>query len=101
MFNELLLFEWFLYGVPMEFFIQTRTRRLLLSEGTQESVQSQCHGLGIAVLNQQIEGWSQEDGEPEILDNLKAWMSRNWFDVVGSKDPKHFRAGTRVVEALL
>ena len=25
-------------------------------------------------------------------------MSRNWFEIVGSKDLKHFRAGTRVEE---
>ena len=30
--------------------------------------------------------------------NLKAWLSWNWFEVVGSGDPRHLRAGTRVEE---
>jgi hypothetical protein len=33
---------------------------------------------------------------PEPMDNLQQWVSRNWYDVVGSEDVRHFRAGTRV-----
>ena len=29
-------------------------------------------------------------------DELKEWVRRNWFDVVGSGDVKHYKAGTRV-----
>ncbi|MEM9890948.1 MAG: hypothetical protein AAF962_08810 [Actinomycetota bacterium] len=31
------------------------------------------------------------DGE-----RLERWLSRNWFEVVGSGNPKHFEAGTRI-----
>ena len=29
---------------------------------------------------------------------LRAWLSWNWFEVVGSNDPRHLRAGTNVGE---
>jgi len=31
-----------------------------------------------------------------IDDNLKAWVSRSWYEVVNSGDEKHLKAGTRV-----
>jgi len=30
--------------------------------------------------------------------DLKAWLSWNWYEVVGSNDPRHLRAGTNVEE---
>ena len=35
------------------------------------------------------------DGTVVGADSLKSWLSRNWFDVVGSADIGHYRAGTR------
>jgi len=34
-------------------------------------------------------------GEPIMVD-LRAWLSWNWYEVVGSNDPRHLRAGTNV-----
>ncbi len=31
-----------------------------------------------------------------MLDDLRHWMSRNWYDIVQSNDFRHFSAGTRV-----
>ncbi len=37
------------------------------------------------------------DGTTEKTgDTLKDWVSRHWYDVVGTGDGRHFRAGTRV-----
>ena len=35
---------------------------------------------------------------PQVLDGepLRSWLSREWYDVVGSGDERHLRAGTRV-----
>jgi hypothetical protein len=33
-----------------------------------------------------------------VEDDLKAWISRNWYEIVASGDGRHFRAGTRVEE---
>jgi hypothetical protein len=48
-----------------------------------------------------LEPWSGGEGpplpdEPETADTLRHWISRVWFDVVGSDDARHYRAGTRV-----
>ncbi len=32
---------------------------------------------------------------PRFFDSFRAWLSCTWFEVVGSGDEKHFRAGTR------
>lgn len=48
-----------------------------------------------------LEPWGGGEGlvlpdEPESRDTLRHWISRAWFDVVGSDDLRHHRAGTRV-----
>ncbi|MBV9937977.1 MAG: hypothetical protein JO150_05695 [Acidobacteriaceae bacterium] len=35
------------------------------------------------------------EAEPAFHGEFKAWLSRSWFEVVGSGDPKHAKAGTR------
>lgn len=30
------------------------------------------------------------------IPELQAWVSRRWYEIVGSEDPKHLRAGTKV-----
>lgn len=34
--------------------------------------------------------------EEHTTDSLKRWVSRTWFDIVGSRNFKHWQAGTRV-----
>ncbi len=37
------------------------------------------------------------DGAPVVnLDRFQHWVSRTWYDIVGSGDLRHFRAGTNV-----
>ena len=37
-----------------------------------------------------------EEPEPGNQDSFNRWVSRTWYDVVGSGDLRHYRAGTRV-----
>ena len=51
------------------------------------------------VLGQFDDGCAVEGEDScQPTDNLKRWMSRNWFEIVGSNDLRHFKAGTRVEE---
>lgn len=42
------------------------------------------------------EGSETGDGQVWGANSFKRWVSRNWYDVVGTGDGKHYRAGTRV-----
>jgi len=40
-----------------------------------------------------------EPATPTSLTSVREWVSQTWWQVVGSGDPKHLRAGTQVQEA--
>jgi|GEM_PF-2208436 len=42
---------------------------------------------------------SGRDPTPVALAAIREWTSNVWWDVVGSNDPRHLRAGTQVLEA--
>jgi len=42
------------------------------------------------------DGGEFADGQVYGADSLRCWVSRNWFDVVGSNVLAHYQAGTRV-----
>jgi hypothetical protein len=44
----------------------------------------------------QLLGFQCEPGDPR--DDLRQRVSRHWYDIVASREIKHFRAGTRVEE---
>jgi hypothetical protein len=93
-------FHLFVYGVPWEFAPQVE-RGAVYSFQPQEGATA---GGGV-VWETVVEGAAgavhrersvcfEQDGEG--LDKFMCWCSRNWFDVVGSGEVKHYRAGTRV-----
>jgi hypothetical protein len=81
-------FHVLLWGVPWEFEFQPE-------HGKHYHVAEHCHQPSV---------WRTElpDGNGGTLlklavkDDIKAWARRNWFDVVGSGEIKHYKAGTRV-----
>ena len=90
----------FVYGVPDEFPGREQERpsyslKRFGSDGAYYWYTRAKSGSGIEVA----EGFSlvSRVEDPEAtLDCFKDWVSRNWYDVVGSGDVRHFRAGTRV-----
>lgn len=86
----------FVYGVPTEFPFKRETGEHYSLTPRRNRYHSGITVWELRVLENFVEAWSLEEGQPEILDSLKSWMSRNWFEIVGSKDLKHFKAGTRV-----
>jgi hypothetical protein len=60
-----------------------------VSSGSGETIEATQNGLetgaGIVLPDESTGG-----------DDVRYWMSRIWYDVVGSGDIRHFRAGTRV-----
>ena len=92
----------FLYNVPLQFPFKVEKRNSY-------SVRRVKRDNGNITVVERVVGdeWesasslylAEEDNSPDSFDSLKAWVSRTWYDVVGSRDGKHFKAGTRV-EAL-
>ena len=92
----------FLYGVPWEFRFkrEARTHFSLKQESPGEDAPwTEVLKLdgGQEFVRLTTTDYDRTNGKPDGgLDTLKHWMSRNWFDIVGSMDRKHFDAGTRV-----
>lgn len=92
----------FVYGVPWEFRFQREARThytLKRSPYGEDEMWSEYLTLNGAeeFVRLRTTAYSRLNGMPEFgLDTLKHWISRNWFDIVGSKDRKHYDAGTRV-----
>lgn len=83
-------FHWLLRNVPWEFPLRTE------------------RGEWAALRRTKPDGWELRlrcrDGDevrtvtvPEVgQDEITFWFSRNWYDVAGTGDVRHFRAGTNV-----
>jgi len=82
-------FHWLLWNVPRKFDFRAETGKW-------------------AKVNQAKDGWQEtvrfNDGEKVVTivrsvigqDRFTEWLSRNWYDVVGTGSLKHFHAGTNV-----
>jgi hypothetical protein len=96
----------FVYGVPWRFPFKTER-----GQSAEVSRLSDCNGyerwkedvkasdgsacIVSAVIPEEPDGVELSNGAVFGADSLKSWLSRNWFDVVGSDDIGHYRAGTR------
>ena len=100
----------FLYGVPWEFRMKGEGRQwfrtfdqfIHTNEGKhitawhrevfdKESPPTRPCRFDISVEVETVDGTLEKPG-----DTLIDWVSRHWYDVVGTGDARHFRAGTRV-----
>lgn len=88
----------FVYGVPAEFPFKREVGEFYSLKVRPDRFDPAFQVWKQYVLGQFVELWQFRESDDQPKDNLKAWMSRNWFEIVGSNDPRHFRAGTRVEE---
>jgi hypothetical protein len=88
----------FVYGVPAEFQFKREIGEFYSLKAKPDRIDPAFQVWKQYVLGQFAELWQFRQSEDPPMDTLKAWMSRNWFEIVGSNDPRHFRAGTRVEE---
>jgi hypothetical protein len=97
----------FIYGVPWQFpYKKERGRFFKLwrsfagvnCEHWTTSIETSDGQMQVLEYSLVAEPYGREgfDGRVFLADSLKAWSSRNWFDVVGSDNLAHFKAGTRV-----
>jgi hypothetical protein len=97
----------FLYGVPWMFRSKAeRGRSYKLEVKEMPGERTLCVEKVKASNGSRESSWSESDGEVggtegpngEVFgaDSLRNWISRNWFDVVGSDQFGHYLAGTRV-----
>jgi hypothetical protein len=96
----------FVYGVPWRFpFKKERGQSVEVSrsfagrncEHWKEDAKA-TEGMACIVnyvILEEPDGRELADGTVVGADSLKSWLSRNWFDVVGSDDIGHYHAGTR------
>ena len=97
----------FVYGVPWEFRGKVERGKFYTLDVTREPGEM-AHWIetGQAGDGSWCRAWYVSDQEPvnpngptrEVWgpDSFINWVSRNWFDVVGSNQIRHFQAGTRV-----
>lgn len=88
----------FIFGVPMQFPFQREIGASYSLRVSLDEVDSTVVVWKQHVLGELVDLWQSRPGIVEPTDTLRGWMSRNWFEIVGSNDLKHFRAGTRVEE---
>ncbi len=98
----------FLFGVPGKFpFREERGTHYRLEKQDVPDLKSNrwlewIEVSGVETIERtSLEPWGGDEGlalpdEPETQDTLRYWISRIWFDVVGSDDARHYRAGTRI-----
>jgi hypothetical protein len=89
----------FVYGVPMEFPFKKEVGKFFSLKPRAHRFKANVQVWEERVLEKFHDGHAVEIEDPQQpRDNLKRWMSRNWFEIVGSDDLRHFKAGTRVEE---
>ena len=100
----------FIYGVPWKFPYEEEKGKhcqLLRTVGDDGFVLWKTHipAYEKEIISTVGYSISQEDRPLEermiidiSLDTLRHWIARNWYDIVGSNQLKHFQAGTRAEE---
>jgi hypothetical protein len=97
----------FVYGVLWAFPAKTERGRYYTVELTEKpgemamwyekgEASDGSWGCGWYVSDTESAGFVDGNGDVWGADSFRRWVSRNWFDVVGSNQVRHFQAGTRV-----
>jgi len=83
-------FHWLLWNVPRKFGFQVEkgqwAKMTRCKDGTWLETVKFRNGENFATVARQVSG----------EDRFTEWLSRNWYDVVGTGELKHFQAGTNV-----
>jgi hypothetical protein len=83
-------FHWLLWNVPRKFDFKAETGKWAkvsqAKDGTWQETVKFYDGDKIATVVKLVSG----------QDRFTEWLSRNWYDVAGTGDLKHFNAGTNV-----
>jgi hypothetical protein len=87
-------FHWLLWNVPEKFDYKTETgkwaKMTQAQDGTwQQNIRFREGEKIVSVVNPVAVG---------CQDRFTEWLSRNWYDVAGTGDLRHYRAGTNVKE---
>ena len=87
-------FHWLLWNVPRKFDYKSEAGKWAkisnAADGTWQETVKFYDGDKITAVVNLIAG----------QDRFTEWLSRNWYDIVGTGDLKHFKAGTNVIVLL-